>query len=1005
MQRLYTTVLSLCMLLFAQIAPAQDINTSKVAISLMDAISERPDSYHSINIVLMDRVDLVAIDTELRAQRANAQERSATVINALKEKSAQTQGRLLGTLSTSPFVLPGTIKSVWISNTLFADAKKEIIAQLSHDPTVEWIGLNGVIEYENASATVAPPFLEPNGIEPGLAAINAPALWAMGYTGYGQLTMTSDTGVDPTHPALFNQYRGHYVPAEETWFEVFQNGNPTGNYTPRDCSDHGTHVTGTMLGLDRLENDTIGVAFNAQWIGAGTLCGIGTADNVQAFEWSLNPDNDLNTVDDMPDVINNSWYDPSINNADCFSVYTPVLEALEVAGIAVVFSAGNAGPSPGTITPPKNINLNEVNVFCVANLNGNNSALQISNGSSRGPSGCAATDSSLVIKPEVAAPGVSVRSCEPGNIYGFKTGTSMAAPHVAGAILLLKEAFPDLNAKDLKLALYHSCTDLGIPGEDNTYGMGIINLLEAFNYLVDQGHTPVSPYRANDVMLVHVEVATFFCDNQVDPSIIVENAGTDTLYNFRVFYKAGNTEGEFLWTGSLAPKTRTNVLLPGIIADNGWQLLNISLTEPNGVADEKPLNNRATTLVQVSDRPSFEAVVEGPDNIVCTNTSALLRGVLPESLLEMGASMDILWYDAPINGSVIGGGEAFTTPLISQEETYYAEVEYTLPVGEKDVSIGSHALMDTTDVGLTFEVTYDMTLEKVSVFKEVTGGVIVRLLNDNDEIVNQKIELSSTTGLLEVELEWDIEPGTYHLLLGGGRPLFFNSEGADYPYSIQGIMSIERPYKGSPNDEAYFFFYDWKVSFKEPCGRTPVTVVPGSAGDAPFVDLTASKDTVYVVDNESVHFNSLATDAVEWYWNFGDGFYSTEENPSHLFTIAGTYLVSLTTVNAEGCSGSATYEIIVEEATVLDAEDGPVFDKILVYPNPASDYLTLMVDLPVSKAIRVKLADSAGQIIKTADYWTNNGSFEIDIQQLPLGLYVLIVETDEGSSAWKVVKI
>ena len=70
----------------------------------------------------------------------------------------------------------------------------------------------------------------------------------------------------------------------------------------------------------------------------------------------------------------------------------------------------------------------------------------------------------------------------------------MAAPHVSGALLLLKEAFPNLSGEALMLALYYTCTDLGIPGEDNNYGMGVISLPAAYEYLIQRGHTPTPPF-------------------------------------------------------------------------------------------------------------------------------------------------------------------------------------------------------------------------------------------------------------------------------------------------------------------------------------------------------------------------------------------------------------------------------------------------------------------------------------------------------------------------------
>ncbi|MEL6924002.1 MAG: hypothetical protein AAFO94_08135, partial [Bacteroidota bacterium] len=94
------------------------------------------------------------------------------------------------------------IHSFWISNLIFASAKYDVVAKLSQLPEVAWLDLNGILESSNVERVPAPPTapVEPQGIEPGLAAINAPALWKMGYTGYGCVTFANDTGVDPTHP-------------------------------------------------------------------------------------------------------------------------------------------------------------------------------------------------------------------------------------------------------------------------------------------------------------------------------------------------------------------------------------------------------------------------------------------------------------------------------------------------------------------------------------------------------------------------------------------------------------------------------------------------------------------------------------------------------------------------------------------------------------------------------------------------------------------------------------
>jgi subtilisin family serine protease len=314
-------------------------------------------------------------------------------------------------------------------------------------------------------------------VEPGVKIINAHLLWAQGITGQGRLVMDIDTGVFPNHPALNFKWRGNTVSSSQAWFA------PAGTTVPSDCDGHGSHTMGTMVGWSPTTGDTVGVAIDAEWIAAKTICtSPHTSNTIAAFQWSMNPDGDPLTITDMPDAINNSWYDPSVSD-ECSGIYKTTLDAVEAAGIAVVFSAGNSGPGTSTITKPKNINTNNVNVMCTAAIDGaaylGGNTNPIASFSSRGPSVCGGTGS-LLIKPEVSAPGVNVRSSGTSSGYSVKSGTSMAAPHVAGAVALLKQFAPNLTGKQILEALYNTAVDLGAAGEDNNYGMGLIDVYAAF---------------------------------------------------------------------------------------------------------------------------------------------------------------------------------------------------------------------------------------------------------------------------------------------------------------------------------------------------------------------------------------------------------------------------------------------------------------------------------------------------------------------------------------------
>ena len=451
--------------------------------------SMSPMEYTSVLVLLKDRVNVEALDAQLYSQKANAQYRAKTVIEALMEKARLTQGPILAALENKK--LAGKVRnyeSFWISNMILVDANAETIQDLIRRADIEEIDIDALLDYDKP---VDPPVFSPEGSEAseiGLKVIKANKLWEIGITGLGRLVMNIDTGVEGTHPAFASRWRGNNgQPWWRAWFD--KNGSTT---APADCDGHGTHTMGIMCGRSAA-GDTVGVAPNAQWIAARTICSSPhTSNSIAAFQWAMNPDSNASTTSDMPDAIGNSWYDPDVSN-ECSGIYKTTLDALEAAGIAVVFSCGNSGSGASTITKPKNINTNLVNAFSVGNINGNNPfPYPIASSSSRGPSLCGGTGS-LLIKPEVCAPGTSVRSSYTGGGYSLLSGTSMACPHIVGAVALLKEVAPNLTGKQILEALYNTAVQLPVGGvENNDYGKGVIDVYAAFQSLGPMiTHTPL----------------------------------------------------------------------------------------------------------------------------------------------------------------------------------------------------------------------------------------------------------------------------------------------------------------------------------------------------------------------------------------------------------------------------------------------------------------------------------------------------------------------------------
>ncbi len=450
------------------------------------------DDYVSVILFMSEQAPVAQMNAALKSRRAPMRERHAEVISSLRETSAS-QADLLSELSTARARGDvGGYTSYWIANLVVAQVTKSYLYELAEREDIAFIEPNFTVsliepvgDYQTTPDPAAPQ--RGIGVTPGLRAINADRVWyELGITGEGRLLATCDTGVDGNHPALASRWRGaHGHPVSECWLNLI-GGAP--NF-PYDGYGHGTHVTGTMTGLGAATEDTIGVAWNALWIATDPINqGVGSEfdnDIITAFQWFADPDGDPQTTDDVPDVVQNSW---RVNESfpggytDCDSRWWAVIDHCEASGVVTTWSAGNEGPGSYSMGSPADRATTLTNAFSVGAIDATHYSYPypIASFSSRGPTGCN-VPADQKIKPEVAAPGVEVYSSIPGGGYQQSgwNGTSMAGPHAAGIVALMREANPDLDVDTIKEILMQTAVDHGETGEDNTYGWGVVDAYEA----------------------------------------------------------------------------------------------------------------------------------------------------------------------------------------------------------------------------------------------------------------------------------------------------------------------------------------------------------------------------------------------------------------------------------------------------------------------------------------------------------------------------------------------
>ena len=312
---------------------------------LQTKLIEEPEAFHRIVILLKDKVDVLAMSAGFYERNATLEERSFEIITALKAKAASTQPALLDFIRSLPGIQKETIESYWINNSIFVYGNAQAIETISKRNDIDHISLFVPPKaFETVEIDCSPQDISiNNGHEPGHEAINATQMWSMGYTGANTKLLVLDTGTQLDHKSLSDNYWGNQVGHAMAWYA------PNSPYDiPTDCDDHGTHVTGTAVGLNRTNNDTIGVAPNAWWMaspgirpqGSDEPCnGVGGPHPVSVFQWAMDPDNNPATINDRPDVINNSWGQDKPST--CFHNTQSAINALEAVGIALVFAAGN----------------------------------------------------------------------------------------------------------------------------------------------------------------------------------------------------------------------------------------------------------------------------------------------------------------------------------------------------------------------------------------------------------------------------------------------------------------------------------------------------------------------------------------------------------------------------------------------------------------------------------------------------------------------------------------
>ncbi|MEU9090222.1 S8 family serine peptidase [Streptomyces sp. NPDC048428] len=440
---------------------------AKVDSALRAAVGKGKES--TFFVVMKQRADLTAA----KGKRAH-KDKAKSAFSALRAEAGTSQKSLASFLDRKKI----GHESFWIANAVKVTGDQKLVDELAKRSDVASIvkEQHYALDELEASSTPGTTTDADSGAtdvtpEWGVKDIKADQVWDQyDDRGDGIVIANVDSGVQYDHPALVGNYRGNL--GNGTFSHDYNWYDPTGQCTteaPCDNNGHGTHTMGTMVG-----QGGVGVAPGAKWIAAKGCESKECSDSslLAAGQWILAPTdhNGQNPKPELaPDIVNNSWGGGDTN------FYQDIVKAWNAAGIFEAFASGNDGDGATCSTghaPGSQADSYGVGAYDVDG--------KIASFSGFGPS---VFDGSM--KPNISAPGVNVRSTWPGNGYSSISGTSMATPHVAGAVALLWAAAPSLIGKidETRALLDQGSTDVddthcgGTAAMNNVWGSGKLDIL------------------------------------------------------------------------------------------------------------------------------------------------------------------------------------------------------------------------------------------------------------------------------------------------------------------------------------------------------------------------------------------------------------------------------------------------------------------------------------------------------------------------------------------------
>ena len=468
-------------------------------------------------------------------------------------------------------------KRFWTFNGFALTAPKEVIEEIAVRDDVEKVVLNKTLSLppspkESASLSSAHPMS--SSVEDNIALIRADKVWDdLSFTGSGVKVGIADSGALATHPDLSGK-----ISLQATFNSI---GTQTSTDAPDTSEDgHGTHVAGLIAG-GNASGKYIGAAPGSDLLIAKVFdSGSATfAQVIGGVQW---------LIDNEAKIVNLSLGSDSVGIADPY--WKANVDTWDSLGILIVAAIGNKGPAAETTISPGNT----PNALGIGNVA---SSDNIYSGSSRGPISWSGTD---YTKPDIAAPGVSIKSACNDGAYAYMTGTSMACPHATAVAALMLQANPTLETSTIRTIIKNTAykrDEISYPNND--YGAGRLDAFAAVTAAAANDTTPPTietPSYTAATFGENITVSAVITDNYTGtpPSVLSYKNDTQVWKNTPMTKESGSS----LYNGVIPAEDVLSNIDYYIQATDGAG--NVSRSPSGAPADTHQIETAQTTSVIIS---------------------------------------------------------------------------------------------------------------------------------------------------------------------------------------------------------------------------------------------------------------------------------------------------------------------------------------------------------------------------------------------------------------------